>query len=360
MSEGESLLPIEVPVLPRASNADLIRGLGQLPEERVATLTPDQYEILALNWADFTLRSKYKDVSRWGSSGDKGRDVVGLFADDSGWDNYQCKRMVASVSPSVFILEVAKVVYWTSVSEYTAPLSSAILAPKGAGTTVRQLCQETDRIRPYLLEKWDEQCASRITTGSIPMDVELRAYVDEFDFSIFSVIDGDRIVREMRHAPLFPYFFGGGLAGLPEPEQPPEQIGDHELGYIKKLVDAYHDDCDDDIASPEDAMKHQGYGPHLVRSRRSFYCAESLEKFARDRLPAGTTFRDMQDEVLEGVVDVAAGRYASGYERVRGVTQEAIRMQLSKHPIEPMMGPAYRKGVCHQLANEDKLTWMQP
>jgi hypothetical protein len=95
---------------------------------------------------------------------------------------------------------------------------------------------------------------------------------------------------------------------------------------------------------------------HFTRQREAFYHAETLRVFVRDKVEPGT-FERLQDEVFHGVVDASNKDHADGYERVLAVTKASQDMQLVANPIAPIAQTQDRHGICHQLANEDRLKW---
>jgi len=95
---------------------------------------------------------------------------------------------------------------------------------------------------------------------------------------------------------------------------------------------------------------------HFGRQREAFYHAESLRVFARDTVPEGT-FESLQDEIHSGVIDICDANHADGYERVKEVTQAARELQLTSNALLTRAKTKDRDGICHQLANEDRLLW---
>ena len=73
-------------------------------------------------------------------------------------------------------------------------------------------------------------------------------------------------------------------------------------------------------------------------------------------MPPGT-FEDLQTEVHAGVVDVESASHADAYARLNAVTQAAIQLHLTSNALISVVRVPDRKGICHQLANEDRLTW---
>jgi len=84
-----------------------------------------------------------------------------------------------------------------------------------------------------------------------------------------------------------------------------------------------------------------------------------LRVFARDSVPPGT-FESLQDEIHSGVVDVAEADHVDRFERVKAVTRAARQLGLTSNALLSCAKATDRDGICHQLANEDKLLWTKP
>jgi len=96
---------------------------------------------------------------------------------------------------------------------------------------------------------------------------------------------------------------------------------------------------------------------HFKRQREAFYHAESLRVFVRDKVEPGT-FETLQEEIYHGVVDTCDADYDDGYERVVAVTGAAQTLPINAHPLAPSTFVQDKHGICHQLANVDRLKWM--
>lgn len=130
-----------------------------------------------------------------------------------------------------------------------------------------------------------------------------------------------------------------------------------ETTYLKKLVDVYKEQDPASCVDAQAVISHVKYGPHLQRQREALYSAESLRLYARDSFPDGT-FDLLQDDVYFGVVDTAEANHSSGLERLQAVLAQSGRLDLGAHEIIGVSQIRDRHGICHQLANGDKLTWV--
>jgi hypothetical protein len=96
---------------------------------------------------------------------------------------------------------------------------------------------------------------------------------------------------------------------------------------------------------------------HLLRQRERFYSAESLRVFARDTVPPGT-FDKLQCEILDGVIDISENTHRDGLARMNEVISQSTHIALTSNPLVTVIHTKDRQGICHQLANEGKLTWV--
>ena len=77
---------------------------------------------------------------------------------------------------------------------------------------------------------------------------------------------------------------------------------------------------------------------------------------ARDAVPEGT-FERLQDDVHAGVIETVHAEHGSAMSRLTAVLNHATLLDLSAHPLVSLTRPEDRKGICHQLANDSKVTW---
>ena len=138
---------------------------------------------------------------------------------------------------------------------------------------------------------------------------------------------------------------------------PPDDPQGHELVYLKKLLGAYSDHANQPVTSIDDLKALPKLETHLRRSRGYFYTAEALARFSRDNLNPGA-FESARQHVFDGVADATMGDHADGFQCVLAVTEAAAKLPLPKSDLEPYVAPADKKGICHHLANDDKLDWM--
>ncbi|MFY9958910.1 ABC-three component system protein [Bradyrhizobium sp.] len=215
----------------------------------------------------------------------------------------------------------------------------------------------TPKLKEACLAAWDKNIAYAITSNqTVALTGKFAAYVEAFDFSIFKPISPREIIEQHRTTPYFVGRFGGGLPARPVAAAPPDEIHNGESIYVGHLLAAYADHKN--VAVP-DLAALKPFRPlqdHFNRQRECFYHAESLRVFVRDHVEPGT-FESLQEEVFHGVVDVCGETHEDGVACVNAVTMAAQNVPLDSHPLGASTFVRDRRGICHQLANKDRLKW---
>ncbi|MGO7151885.1 ABC-three component system protein [Rhizobium leguminosarum] len=350
---------VAVPKQPPANSAKIQFGKVIPPQQQILIYSPDEWEAFIQEWATGK-KPSYSKVVRLAGATDMGIDVAGL-TEASGffgiWDNFQCKHYDASLTPSDALPEIGKMLWHSFQKEFAPPRTYRFMAPKGCGISLQRLLLKPIALRERLFEKWDDWCAGKITsTQTIKLEGDLRTYCEAYDYSTFTYVNPLEVVDEHRLTPYFAARFGGGLTGRPTTESPPSVPADDESRYLHHLFDAYGDNKKTTLAEAEDLGPWPELATHYHRQRESFYHAESLRNFARDTVPPGT-YEALQDEVYAGVVDISEGPHPDGLARLTAVAQAATMLPLTENGLISVVKVQDRRGICHQLANVDRLIW---
>ena len=312
-----------------------------------------------MEWAD-SFKDEYKRVERAGGAGDMGRDVV-ASCDDTGdvWDNFQCKHYKSALTPTDIWIELGKLVYYTHKGEFTYPREYTFVAPQGAGNKLSKLLKNPNALKKQLKDNWASYCERKISERVVvPLKGDLAAYLDSLDFAIFSSLPPLRLVEQHRQTQWFVHRFGGGLPARPATDDPPTAIASDEAVYVRALLDAYGSRVRKAFTEPKDLEGEDEFVRHFGRSRKEFYSAESLRLFSRDTLPDGE-YERLQEQIHDGVADEVDASHSDGYDKVRAVTRAARDLQITSHALVPRMEPRDRGGICHQLANDERVRWVQ-
>ncbi len=329
---------------------------------RLKIMSSNDWEDFIQEWATGALGAArgYAQVHRCGGGGDMGRDVVAYVGDTTGpYDNYQCKFYDHALYPSDVWLEIGKLCYYTFKGEYQVPRAYRFVAPLGVGTSLLRLLEKPDELRKNFLEAWDASCSTNIVgKTTIAMSDELKAHIDSLDFSIFGAVPPATLIEEHSRTPFHVARFGAGLPPRVDAEGPADAIGANEARYVRQLLDVYGEHAGCTVACADDlAPLDSSYKGHLQVSREEFFSAECLNKFSRDYLPPGS-FGVLQQDVKDGIREVLTEEHKSGLARVNATTKQAKLLPIEGHPLRDVVRPRDKAGICHQLANDDKITWL--
>jgi hypothetical protein len=303
-------------------------------------------------------KGEYSDVQRCGGAGDMGRDVIGYVQGSSTeWDNFQCKAYDVKLSIAVAVKELAKLCYYVDRGDYTLPRKYRFVAPLGAGTALNDAIKK-GTLRQELKDRWDKECANSITSRlRVELNGSLLALVDSLDFSFVDALSPRELLERLQLTPYYAVRFGEGLPDRPAPQPAPETVDTTEVVYVRKLLDAYSEKERVNFDKASDAVNSGGWVTrHFNRSREQFYSAESLRAFSRDNLPP-RTFNALQDEYFNGVQIVYDRSHPSGLARLDATLGQALSLIITNNPLMPVTSQNDKYGICHQLANDNRLTW---
>jgi len=359
------LKDVPLPVVPTGTlTADQsLHGHHIPPQQQLLLYSADQWEGFVQEWVHYCLKAMYSQVQRFGGAGDRGIDIAGFTDGDKlngVWDNFQCKHYDHALYPTDALPEIGKLLWYTFIEEFAVPRRYYFVAPKGVGTSLNAYLANAPEFRKALIKGWDKYCGAKITsTQQISLEGKFLAYVQAFDFTIFEAKTSLQLVEDHKSCPCHAARFGGGLPPRPDPAAPPEEIAPTESRYVEQLFEAYADHAKEAIGDIAGLKPHPKLKDHFFRQRVSFYHAESLRVFARDSVPPGT-FESFQEEIYTGVVDIHDATFLDGYARVVAVTKAARDMHITANALITRAKPQDRDGICHQLANEDRLRWTKP
>jgi len=370
MSDPPTLENIDPKSASAAPTAAQVSGGIPIPAVRLLqVMSSDEWEGFTEEWLSFhKANGTYQSVKRFSGPGDLGLDVVaftGAEGFEKPWDSYQCKHYDHALRPTDVYGEIGKIIYRSF--QRTPPFNQAcrvprrhvFVAPFGVGITLGRLLKDPDRLKEEVRAKWESHCVPAIGTGiDAPLKGELLAYFDAFAFSIFEDRTAVELAEEHAQTVFHAARFGGGLPLRDEPGAPPAEPTAAESLYIRKLLDAYGDHLGKPVAKRDELAPHPDLEGHYNRQRVLFYSAESLRNFARDRTPP-RTFDSLQDDVYNGVIDICEAAHSDALERLRKTVSAAAQLDVSGNALVGVTKVADKQGICHQLANDDRLTWTE-
>ena len=144
---------------------------------------------------------------------------------------------------------------------------------------------------------------------------------------------------------------------------PPDEIQDHEIGYVRELYRVYGQVSGQEYARPKDLDGEPNLRKNFNRQRKDYYLAETIHRELRDTIRLDEEGFDLlKDEVYDGVITTCEKPYNSGLDRLTAVMEHATGVPLSNNLQDRMLdwvGPGEKKGVCHMLVNDNKLGWIE-
>lgn len=336
-----------------------LSGPPVTPVQRIYFYDPGEWEAFIREWAT-ALGAGYVQIKRLGGPNDRGVDVAGFKTDrgfEGSWDCYQGKHYAEALTWTDAFPEMLKVFVAAVGGHYVLPDCYAFLAPRGCGPSLnRLLSKPTDLRQKFLKDLERTDGLARSFDRGLRGKVETLA--DATDFALFRSVELPDVLETHRATPYYVGRFGAPVPPRPSHDGPRAEIGPHETRYVAQLIDVYSEKEPTETFFAESVSSHGRFGRHFQRQRESFYSAEALRLYARDSVPPGT-FAALQTDVLAGVVEVAESSHPTGMERLTSVLTASGQLDLGAHALISVSRLDDRKGICHQLANEDRLTWVK-
>jgi hypothetical protein len=357
-AKNHDVIALASPAPSPTTNAKIAFGKALPAQQQLLLYNSTDWEAFTQEWVT-AVGKDYIKIGRFSGAGDMGVDVAG-FRDQNkfkgNWDNYQCKYYADPISTNVACEEIGKLIWYCFKGEFDPPQRYYFVAPKAVAPSLKKLLSN-GKLKAEVKARWDKVCRTKITTTQvILLEDTFLAYFDKFDFRCFDYKDGLELVDDHRKSPYFAARFGGGLPDRPVVNKPPPHTGPSESRYIEQLYAVYSERKSETVKDAAKLGSYPELSEHLDRQRESFYHAEALRNFARDTVPSGT-FESLQQEIYDGVVEVEQSDHKDGLDRVNAVTQCAANLQITSNGLITVMNVKDRKGICHQLANVDRLTW---
>lgn len=338
----------EGPSIPRAT-----------PLQLVSIYNEDQWEAFTTEWLNSL--TQYRRIQRTTGAGDRGIDVVGLH-DDQGlagaWDCYQCKHYDRPLQPADAFPEVYKILLGVLDDAFVMPQNYYFVAPQNAGVKFTRQLSTPSQLREAFLAAFADPPQWLQSMPSDQRDKVL-AKAKTTDFRVFQLFPVEAVLEAHSHTNFFAARFATALAAREAAESPPPVPDDAESRYVEQLVAVYGEKYG--LGTPWEfgqVMTNEKAAEQMQRQRVAFYEAEALRRFARDQVPDGT-FESLQEQLYDGVINSHDASYAMGFDRLMAVLATAQELAMGDNALLPRVQTRDRHGICHQLANKDRLTWMQ-
>lgn len=331
---------------------------GLTAKQKLYFYSSDEWEEFLGECAS-VLKSRYVQVKRLGGANDQGVDIAGLKTEngfEGPWDCWQGKHYSRALRPSDAYPEVLKVLRHICAGSYVQPENYFFAAPQGCGTTLSRLLSKPTDFKAGFVEKLSPGDSLISGVEETELD-QVRELANAMDFAVFRSVELHELLELHSSSPFHQARFDGALPDRPDPDEPPAEVCPTERRYVEQIVAAYQESYPSDGISTETIADHEKAGPPFLRHRVAFYSAESLRLYARDSVPVGT-FERLQDDIHDGVIDVAEAEHASGLDRLRTVLTTSAQVDLSGHALVTVSRTRDRHGVCHQLSNDGRLSWV--
>jgi len=157
---------------------------------------------------------------------------------------------------------------------------------------------------------------------------------------------------------------GDTIIALPAKQSPPDEIAPEETVYVTELLKAYADAEKVPEITKESLLDYPGkYRRNFQEQRRYYYDAENIrnslrEVFGEEEMDL---FDILKNETYDGIIEVFFEDYEHGYARLLSALKEVSRISTDKSvlcKIQNWIGNSEKKGICHLLVNEGKITWV--
>lgn len=331
------------------------------PIDKVHIMDEDSFEQFTSEWLYGCKKDKYSSIKWIGGAGDKGRDIIAYYKDNS-VDYYQCKHYNLSLVPSNYYSELGKLCYYTYKKEIPIPKNYYIIASNDVGPKLQDYIDNPSKLLSSLFANWDTYCKTKITkTAEIVLDKPLKAYIKSLDLTIIKTYPIAKVVDEYLDTIYGNIRFGGRRLKLPATLTPSDLIEPNEMAYISALLAAYSEELNTQIENTEFLKAYDSYFKHLNRQRKDYYSAETIRRFVRDTLTDSKQFDALKEEIYNGIIDIHEQDYESGYKRLVADLKQASVTNTSKCLLDSKLhciGNSERKGACHMLVNDNKLRWV--
>ncbi|MEV3856947.1 ABC-three component system protein [Streptomyces sp. NPDC050095] len=329
------------------------------PKKIVFGYDPDEFEEFVKEWVP-ALEADYVRVERQGGTGDHGIDVAAYRSEqglEGPWDNYQCKRYKTALNWSTAAGEIRKMFAGVVLGHFVLPTRYVFVAPAFA-RPLRAALAKPEQTRAKFLEELATTSDEVITRLTAEQRQEVTRRAEQTDFSMFVPIDMDQMLEQHKTTPYWAMRFPDEQRTRPAIMTPPDEHDPEEARYVQQLTRVYAERWKSAADTLESIAQHPTAGEHMRRQREAFYSAESLRRFARDAYPEGH-FNGVMDDVHSIAVEVSDKRFELGWDRLQAVLEAAGAVALTQTVLTRYVRPLDRKGVCHHLANDGRLTWCE-
>lgn len=300
----------------------------------------------------------YKQVKRLGGPGDHGRDVIGLCDSQNCngvWDNFQCKHYEVPLPTSKACVDAGKIIFHAFEEVFKPPRRCIFVAPRGPSTELRDLLLNPEKLKAEIIAKWDVRVAKNIVSGQhYSLKGDLQTFVEAYDFTTFGYATIDEVLDDHRKTAYWAARFDGLLPPAPIGVTP-EEIAPQESNYVGKLLGVYSQHTGKQYTSTDELKVDQELSADLLKQRVRFFDAEAFIAHFRDQTTPGTVedFAEQIHDAIEPYLTVTT----LAFEKLAATLTIASQTKVAS-VLEPRARVRVKQGVCHQLANADRIDWI--
>lgn len=341
--------------LPLATKAQGLLVLVAPIVKLVRAYDATEWEVFISEWQKGL--QGYFAVKRLGGPGDHGRDVIGLCGPDGCegmWDNYQCKHYETPLSTPKACQDAGKIIFHAYKKVFTPPRRCIFVAPRGPSTHLRDLLLNPAKFKTELISTWNTRVAAQVVAGEKHLLIgDLAQYVNAYDFTSFTYATLDDVLDDHRRTAYWASRFGGILPPAPQ-GKPPKAIAQEESIYIGKLFEVYEEATATKIASVSELSRIPQWLEDLQKQRIRFYDAEAFIAHYRDQTEPGTV-EDFADQILDAIEPPLSVETLAQSRLAVALASAGLARPASV--LAPQAKVRVKQGVCHQLANANRVTW---
>ena len=137
----------------------------------------------------------------------------------------------------------------------------------------------------------------------------------------------------------------------------PDDVGKHELDYIRALYEAYAQKLNRETFTADDIPSlPKRYAQNYKEQRMAYYSAVSIERSVRDIFDDGEDeFDRLKEDAWHGINTTYWKDYEDGYTRLNAVLEKITSTTLDSSVLSQMrnlIGNLEKKGICHILVND--------
>jgi len=250
--------------------------------------------------------------------------------------------------------DAGKIIFHAFRGEFAPPRQCSFVAPRGPSTALRKLLLNPDKFRDEVIATWDVRVAPNVVEGEKHILAgDLDAYVRNYDFTSFTFATLEEVLDDHRKTAYWSSRFGGELP-FPNLGVTPDVIAPEETVYVSKLLEVYAEEIGTPIECADDLSAHIEWRNDLQKQRVRFYDAEAFMATYRDQTEPGT-IESFADEIMD-TIDPVLGTTSSAHDRL-STALSAAGQAAPASVLTPRAKIRVKQGVCHQLANADRITW---